>query len=95
MLRGKEKLVIWPVYLDATKSRGEGRLTSKKQSVAQPTLKEIEAAARELGLNPVVEPDKAYPKSWWEVSGRVLVDRAEPKSRIVKQISEIIKKNRK
>jgi signal recognition particle subunit SRP19 len=27
-----------------------------------------------MGLNPTVERDKAYPKSWWKVSGRVLVD---------------------
>ncbi|NOR47639.1 MAG: hypothetical protein GQ533_06290 [Methanosarcinaceae archaeon] len=28
-----------------------------------------------LGLNPTLEKDKAYPKSWWKVSGRVLVDK--------------------
>ncbi|RLG27178.1 signal recognition particle protein Srp19 [Methanosarcinales archaeon] len=94
MLRKRDKLVIWPVYLDTTKSRGEGRLAPKKHSVKEPTLKEVQIAASELGLNPVVEADKAYPKSWWKVSGRVLIDRKAPKSRIIQQIGKIIKKNR-
>ena len=94
MLKNK-KLVIWPVYMDATKSRAEGRLLSKKDSITSPVLKEIEKAAFELNLNPQVESDKAYPKSWWETSGRVLVDRKAPKSVTVKQIAHQIKKIRK
>ncbi len=94
MLQRKDRVVIWPSYLDATKSRSEGRIVSKKYSVTQPSLNEIENAARELGLNPVVEPKKAYPKRWWDVSGRVLVDKKTPKSRIIKEIGRIIRKNR-
>lgn len=94
MLKDKTKLVIWPVYIDGTKSRGEGRLLSKKDSVQSPALKEIEKAARELNLEPVVESDKAYPKSWWAVSGRVLVDKKAPKSIVVKQIAQKISNSR-
>lgn len=93
MLNDKAKLVIWPDYIDAAKTRAEGRITSKKTSVKSPVLREIEKAAKELGLNPVLEADKAYPKSWWETSGRVLVDRKAPKSVTVKQIAgKIIEK---
>ncbi|PHP45413.1 signal recognition particle protein Srp19, partial [Methanosarcinales archaeon ex4572_44] len=49
MQRRTEKFVIWPSYLDATKSRREGRTVPKKYSVRQPSLKELESAARELG----------------------------------------------
>lgn len=94
MLKEKNKLVIWPVYLDATKSRAEGRILSMKDSVKSPVLKEIEKAALELNLNPVVEADKAHPRSWWVVSGRVLVDKKAPKSIIAKQIAEKINKMR-
>lgn len=94
MLKEKTKLVIWPVYIDATRSRAEGRLLSMKDSVKSPTLKEIENAAAELDLNPVAEPDKAYPKSWWVTSGRVLVDKKGPKSIITKQIAHQISKTR-
>ncbi len=94
MLKDKTKLVIWPVYLDATKSRGEGRLLSMKDSVRSPVLKEIEKAALELNISPVVESDKAYPKSWWTAGGRVLVDKKAPKSVITKQIAQKIIKIR-
>ncbi len=94
MLKEKNKLVIWPLYIDATKSRAEGRLLSMKDAVKSPALKEIEKAAQELNLNPVVEADKAHPKSWWVVSGRVLVDKKAPKSIIAKQIAQRINKNR-
>ena len=94
MLKDKTKLVIWPVYLDATKSRAEGRLLSMKDSVKSPVLKEIERAAEDLKLAPVVEADKAHPKSWWVVSGRVLVDKKAPKSIMTKQIAHQINKTR-
>ena len=94
MLKDKTKLVIWPVYLDATKSRGEGRILSAKDSVKSPVLKEIEKAALELDLVPEVQADKAHPKSWWVISGRVLVDKKGPKSVIVKQIAQKINKTR-
>jgi signal recognition particle subunit SRP19 len=94
MMKDKGKLVIWPVYIDQTKSRSSGRIISRKNAIKEPHLNEIKEAARQLGLNPEVEPEKAYPKSWWEVSGRVLVDDKGPKSVIAKQISLAIKKMR-
>jgi len=94
MLKDKTRIVIWPVYLDATKSRAEGRILSMKDSVKSPVLKEIEKAALELNLAPVVETDKAHPKSWWVKGGRVLVDRKGPKSIITKQIAQQIIKTR-
>jgi signal recognition particle subunit SRP19 len=94
MMKDKGKLVIWPVYLDQTKSRSSGRIISRKNAIKEPQLNEIKEAARKLGLNPEVEPEKAYPKAWWEVSGRVLVDDKGPKSVIAKQIALSIKKIR-
>ncbi|WP_048044213.1 signal recognition particle protein Srp19 [Methanosarcina mazei] len=93
-MKDKGKLVIWPAYIDQTKSRSSGRIISRKNSIKEPHLNEIKEAARQLGLNPEVEPEKAYPKSWWEVSGRVLVDDKGPKSVIAKQIALAIKKMR-
>ena len=94
MLKDKNKLVVWPAYLDATKSRGEGRILSLKDAVKSPALKEIERAAKELSFNPVTEMEKAYPKSWWTAGGRVLVDKKGPKSSVVKQIAHRISKTR-
>jgi len=94
MMKDKGKLVIWPTYIDQTRSRSEGRIVAKKNSVKEPQLQEIKKAAQELGLNPEVEAEKAYPRFWWEVSGRVLVDDKGPKSVIAKQIASGIKKMR-
>ena len=86
--------MIWPAYVDKGNSRSDGRVISRKISVTSPELKEIVQAANELGLNPVVERDKAYPKSWWKVSGRVLVDKKGVKSGIVKEIAKRIGETR-
>ncbi|MHC1755925.1 MAG: signal recognition particle protein Srp19 [Methanosarcina sp.] len=93
-MKDKGKLVIWPAYIDQTKSRSSGRIISRKNAIKEPHLNEIKEAAKQLGLNPEVEPEKAYPKTWWEVSGRVLVDDKGPKSVIAKQIALAIKKMR-
>ncbi|MCC4769856.1 signal recognition particle protein Srp19 [Methanosarcina sp. DH2] len=93
-MKDKGKLVIWPAYIDQTKSRSSGRIISRKNAVKEPHLNEIKEAAKQMGLNPEVEPEKAYPKTWWEVSGRVLVDDKGPKSVIAKQIALAIKKMR-
>ncbi|MEA1984496.1 MAG: signal recognition particle protein Srp19 [Euryarchaeota archaeon] len=91
LMRDEGKLVIWPVYIDRTRSRSHGRIISKKRSVKEPGLKEIEEAARGLQLNPRVEADKAYPRYWWEKSGRVLVDNTEPKTVIARKIAASIR----
>ncbi|MDY9927462.1 signal recognition particle protein Srp19 [Methanosarcina sp.] len=93
-MKDKGKLVIWPAYIDQTKSRSSGRIISRKNAIKEPHLNEIKEAAKQMGLNPEVEPEKAYPKTWWEVSGRVLVDDKGPKSVIAKQIALAIKKMR-
>jgi len=86
--------VIWPAYFDKGNSRSGGRVIPRKISVTSPELKEIVQAAKDLGLNPVVEQDKAYPKSWWKVSGRVLVDKKGVKSGIVREIARKIGETR-
>ncbi len=93
-MREKAKMVVWPAYIDAGKSRGEGRKISKKDGVRSPKIKEITTAAKKLGLDPVAEEDKAYPRSFWEYSGRVLVDKSERKTEILRKIAKVIKEMR-
>ncbi len=88
-------MVIWPAYVDGTKSRSQGRIISKKDSISSPELDEIKRAAEMLGLYPEIEPDKAYPKSAWETSGRVIIDYKGPKSLIAKKIANEVNKSRK
>ncbi|WP_094226877.1 signal recognition particle protein Srp19 [Methanolobus psychrotolerans] len=90
-MKDRGKLVIWPAYIDKTKSRSEGRIISRKTSVEAPTLNEINLAAQKLGFNPEVEADKAYPHSWWETRGRVLIDNTAPKTHLARRICAAIK----
>lgn len=87
-------MIIWPAYLDRSKSRKKGRIIPKRVSVKNPNLSEIADAAQKLGLNPKTEADKSYPSSWWERSGRVIVDKTSSKADIAKQIAEMIKEVR-
>lgn len=88
--------IIWPVYVDSNRSRREGRKINKEDAVSKPKLTEISRAARKLNLNPKVEDDKSYPGSWWENSGRIIVETENSsKNEILVKISQNIKNLRK
>lgn len=90
--KGK-KIVIYPQYIDSTKSRSEGRRIPKHIAVSKPRIEEIIEAAEELGLNPEYE-DSAYPREWW-IKGRVAVDKVGSKINTLKLIAQKIKELRK
>jgi signal recognition particle subunit SRP19 len=90
-----KKMVIWPAYLAAGKSKSEGRLVARKHAVKSPKVEEIGTVARTLNLEPDVEKEKAYPKAHWDKSGRVLVTkRGSSKGEIVREIAKGIKELR-
>jgi signal recognition particle subunit SRP19 len=86
-----EKIVIWPAYLAAGRTRQEGRKVSRKNAVKSPKIEEIEKVARILNLEPEVEIEKAYPKTQWEKGGRVLVDKGGRKGVIMTEIANGIR----
>jgi signal recognition particle subunit SRP19 len=85
------KIIIWPAYIDSKKTKKEGRRISLKKAVSSPKLREISTAAKKLNLNPEVENNKSYSRSWWESSGRVSVDKNMSKREILLKISNMIK----
>lgn len=89
-----KQTVIWPVYLEAGKTKGKGRIISRRNAVKSPKVEEIERVAKMLNLEPVVEKEKAYPKTHWDKSGRVLVNKKGRKGEIVKEIAKGIKEMR-
>ena len=96
MLGDNLETIIWPVYIDSSKSRNDGRKISKNDAVTNPKLTEIARAARKLGLNPKTEDDKYYPRFWWDSSGRIIVEREEiSKNKLLVDISQSIKSLRK
>jgi signal recognition particle subunit SRP19 len=94
MSKKEGRVVIWPAYIDAARSRGQGRAISKRDAIDKPSIDEIMMAAMEMGLQAEAQRDKHYPKEWWEKSGRVLVPKRGAKTALVKEIAKIIKKRR-
>jgi len=85
--RGEDKYVIWPIYFDKSVSRLNGRRVAKKYAVEKPTIENISKAAKSLGLNPVLEKDRAHSSRHWKKDGRILVDKKDSKSKILRQIA--------
>jgi signal recognition particle subunit SRP19 len=91
-LRGRGKLRVWPVYFDASLSRGEGRRVPRSKAIRDPKAEEIAKAAKKLGLNPILEPAATYSKQPWRPIGVVLVDKKGSKTRIINDIAEELKR---
>jgi signal recognition particle subunit SRP19 len=70
----KEKfIVLYPEYFNSKYSRSEGRKVPRKLAKKSPTVEDIEKAAKAIGLSPIVEKDKSYPRTWNKKRGRVLI----------------------
>jgi signal recognition particle subunit SRP19 len=96
MARKKDRhLVLYPEYFTAKFSRTEGRRVPKKLAKPSPTVEDIEKAAKDLGLNPVVEKDKSYPRFWYKKRGRVLVEGNIPKTEMIESIARALPKSGK
>ena len=89
----KDKLIIWPIYFDAARSRSEGRMVSLQDAVNEPNLEMIITASLKSGLQPEIEREKKHPKTWHqeEAFGRILVAKKGPKSALLKRIAAAMK----
>lgn len=45
-MKDETRIIIWPVYLDSTKTKSEGRKIPREGSVKAPKLREISQAAK-------------------------------------------------
>lgn len=72
--------VIWPAFLDAERTRNEGRRVANEQAVADPTVDEIAKAVQQVGYDAVIEREKTYPREY-DPRGRVLVKGADDASK--------------
>jgi signal recognition particle subunit SRP19 len=88
----KDKVVIWPIYFDSNKARSKGRMVCAKDSMSNPTIDDVIAAAIKAGFKPEIEREKKHPSTWHESSGRILVPKKEPKKAILKKIAGSLKK---
>ena len=87
-------IILWSAYFDKKLSRSQGRRVPLKFSVENPSLTEIDKAARKLGFKTIVEPNKRYPKDWWNYKGRILIEVGKEKLKktlILKKIGKTLK----
>lgn len=89
-----KEVMIWPIYLDSTKSLNEGRKISKEFAVPEVKLKDIIKAADKLRYKYTIETDKSYPGEWYNKSGRIIIESDESKKEILMALSEKIKEQR-
>ncbi|MCD1296160.1 signal recognition particle [Methanocella sp. CWC-04] len=89
-MKQNKKIIIWPIYLDLSRTRNEGRLTPKEFSVKSPKASEIVKAADNLGLHPEIYQNKVHPSIWWEKTGYVAIDNIGPKSDLLRRIGKEI-----
>ena len=73
--------VIWPAYLDADRTRSDGRRVPQELAVSEPTVDEIAKAVQQIGYDAVVERDKSYSREPWAERGRVVVRGADDSSK--------------
>jgi signal recognition particle subunit SRP19 len=69
--------VIYPAYLDADCSRGDGRRVPADLAVPDPAVDEIAKAVQQVGYDAVIERSVAYSREHSQERGRVLVKDAD------------------
>ena len=70
-------VVIYPSYLDSTKSVSKGRRIAKDAAVPVPTVSDMTSVLQQLGVRHVVQPYKGYSRditTLWDNPGRVKVE---------------------
>jgi signal recognition particle subunit SRP19 len=93
-MRQQEKLIIWPVYFDSTKTRSEGRRVPKNLAVPSPRIVEVKDAAEKLGLPHELVADVSYSKMPWFKAGMVLINRKGSKNQVILSIAKQVLKTR-
>lgn len=64
--------VIWPAYLDADLTRGEGRRVPLDIAVSEPTVEEIAVAVEQVGYEADIDRSATFPREF-VARGRVIV----------------------
>ncbi|CAE7228146.1 unnamed protein product [Rhizoctonia solani] len=88
---------LYPIYFDAKRPYGQGqRRLAREKSVWWPQSRDIEVAARLLGIPTLHEPMKRHPQDWenpgrvkvlWKENGQVLNQKFNSKKRLLEAIA--------
>jgi signal recognition particle subunit SRP19 len=87
-MRKQNKIVLWPVYFDSTKTRLEGRKIPKSLATSSPKLEEISKAVERIGLRPEIVADSAHPSSSWQKTGSLTIPKKTSKTKTLREIAK-------
>ncbi|MHC1589305.1 MAG: signal recognition particle subunit SRP19/SEC65 family protein [Methermicoccaceae archaeon] len=90
----REHYVLWTCYFDAECTRAMGRRVPRKLAVQKVSTEELCEACRQLSLSPIADEGARHPRTWWMGGGRVLVEKREPKQRLLREVARRIKEKR-
>ena len=87
----EKAIVLYPTYFDSRVTRHTGRRVPRKDAVEAPTARMIYDSVRTLGLDCILELDKAYPRFWYRREGRVLVEPKMGKTELIAKVTAKLK----
>nr|MDO8134386.1 signal recognition particle subunit SRP19/SEC65 family protein [Candidatus Njordarchaeum guaymaensis] len=90
-MRKSGEVVLWVTYFDAAKTRKEGRKIGRKLAIERPTADELARAIEMLGIPYKIDKSAAYPRAWWEKSGRILVSKVMPKGKMIISVAKSLR----
>jgi len=93
-MRQQDKMILWPAYFDAAKTRGEGRRVPQNLAVTFPKVTEMKEAAEKLGLMCELVLEAGYPSTPWVKTGLLLVEKKESKEQIIKKMAKQLARSR-
>ena len=87
-MQKRDKIVLWPVYFDSTKTRLEGRRVPKRLATPSPKLDMIKRALEENNLQPEVVPAAARPNTPWRETGFIIINKGESKTKTIYEVAK-------
>lgn len=88
-MKDYDRLVIWVDYFNSSLGRSEGRRVPLNMAVRNPTLEELEEAARR-GKYGVESQGAAHPKRMRNQSGYISIERKKPKTQTIKELAALL-----
>jgi signal recognition particle subunit SRP19 len=82
----KGERILYPCYFNGSIERKEGRRVAKTRAHPNPTLADLERAAKKTGLRYRIE-QKHHPAHWWKREGRIVVEWSESKETLLKKVA--------
>ncbi|MEM4481826.1 MAG: signal recognition particle subunit SRP19/SEC65 family protein [Desulfurococcaceae archaeon] len=88
------RIYVYPNYFSANLSRQKGRKVPLNLAIPSTSLEELLKVCEDLGLNPILEHDKAHPR-YTPLRGRISVNKQGSKLKTLYCIARGLKEYRK